>query len=163
LRVAQRAVEYGLLRVTDKEPPRPSWRAILGIEEWLVGSEPASAPEPEPVAAAGTLRGAEPAPAVDARGQTLRKPRRQKKRRASSPQPAAREATPDILSVDWGALVPRIVGAEVGPLAGAVPATHVSGEITAASRAAHDRLDVQPTVVFDEAAEAQTAPDARPA
>src|SRR6185369_15390371 len=38
LRVAQRAVEIGLLRVVDKEPPRPAWRAILGIEEWLVGA-----------------------------------------------------------------------------------------------------------------------------
>ncbi|HZJ70381.1 MAG TPA: DUF4388 domain-containing protein, partial [Planctomycetota bacterium] len=67
LRVAQRAVEVGLLRPVEKEPPRPTWRAILGIEEWLVGSEPHDAftgpGDPEPIAMQTTLRGAAPAAA----------------------------------------------------------------------------------------------------
>lgn len=109
LRVAQRAVEVGLLRVVHQER-RATWRAILSIEEWLVGGEPPD--------------------------------------RAVDPGPA-----PDTQAIDWGKLVPRVIGAEVGPLAGVVPAAHVSGEIVATPPAArHGTPDAQPTIVFDEAA-----------
>ncbi|MBC7978787.1 MAG: DUF4388 domain-containing protein, partial [Myxococcales bacterium] len=57
LRVAQRAVEIGLLRVIDKQPVRARWRTILSLEEWLVGSEARDAREATidsgPVAAQG--------------------------------------------------------------------------------------------------------------
>ncbi|HEX4416803.1 MAG TPA: DUF4388 domain-containing protein, partial [Kofleriaceae bacterium] len=39
LRVAQRAVEIGLLRVANKPQVRASWRAVRAIEDWLVGNE----------------------------------------------------------------------------------------------------------------------------
>src|SRR6185503_3797054 len=102
LRVAQRAVEVGLLRAIDKEPPRPTWRAILGIEEWLVGSEPHdSGAEAEAVAVQTTLRGTAPPPPVDAR-KSGRKPRRRKKRRMTAQEASA--AAPAVEPVDWGAL-----------------------------------------------------------
>jgi hypothetical protein len=71
---------------------------------------------------------------------------------------------PQSPDIDWGALVPRPIGAEVGPLAGVVPATHVSGEliVTApehAPGAPGPKRDTGPTVViFDEAAEARAKP-----
>ena len=39
LRVAQKAVEVGLLRQVDAQRPKATWRAVLAIEEWLVGNE----------------------------------------------------------------------------------------------------------------------------
>jgi hypothetical protein len=165
LRVAQRAVEVGLLRVVDKEPPRPAWRAILGIEEWLVGSESHdSAPDPEPVAMQTTLRGSAPAAGTDSR-RAGRKPRRKKKRRVSAQQPVAHAAAPAIAPIDWGALVPRVVGAEVGPLAGVVPAAQASGEIVEAPQGARSRAlgpDMQPTIVLDEEADTRETPKLRP-
>ena len=37
LRVAQKAVEAGLLRAVEIQRPKATWRAVLAIEEWLVG------------------------------------------------------------------------------------------------------------------------------
>ena len=39
LRVAQKAIEAGLLRPVAEQRPKTTWRAVLAIEEWLVGSE----------------------------------------------------------------------------------------------------------------------------
>ena len=39
LRVAQKALEAGLLKQVAEQRPKTSWRAVLAIEEWLVGSE----------------------------------------------------------------------------------------------------------------------------
>jgi DNA-binding response OmpR family regulator len=148
LRVAQRAVDAGLLRVVDKQPQRATWRAVLSIEQWLIGSEPREPAEPESAAVS-------PAPAAartPSHGRDKRSRKRKKKRRAETPVGVVRPpaAAPEI---DWGALVPRTVGAEVGPLAGVVPAAHVSGEIVASRpQATRDRLETQPTIVFDETA-----------
>lgn len=180
LRVAQRAVEAGLLRVTARQPPRPHWRTVLGIEEWLVGGELGGAAldsGPVAIAASGAQdtgrQRAQPAePAAASRK------RRKKKRRAETPPavPVSAPAAAPVREIDWGALVPRIVGAEVGPLAGVVPASHVSGEIvTARDRAAgadgagaRDQpvsveVAPEPTIVFDEQAElASPARDPEP-
>ncbi|HEY6175321.1 MAG TPA: DUF4388 domain-containing protein, partial [Kofleriaceae bacterium] len=131
LRVAQRAVEVDLLRPVEQQPPRPTWRPILAIEDWLVGSEPRDAvidsgPIAQPERDSGPIvardaRSAQPA------AKAARK-RKKKKRRSDTPAAIAiRDAAP--AAIDWGALVPRIVGAEVGPLAGVVPASQVAGEI----------------------------------
>ena len=151
LRVAQRAVEAGLLRVVDHQPPRASWRAVLAIEQWLVGSDAGEiVAEVEPIAPALPGAPARP-PDRDARDKGSRK-RRKKRRRVDTPAIAVR--SPVVArEIDWGALVPRTVGAEVGPLAGVVPAAHVSGEIVMASPAQADpRQDNQPKVVLDAAA-----------
>jgi hypothetical protein len=169
LRVAQRAIEAGLLRVVDKPRPRITWRAILAIEDWLVGGEDRratgdSGPIAKPSSQDGgpTTRDSGPV-ARDARGKAARKPRRKKKRRGATP-PVVPTVTPEPKDreIDWGALVPRILGAEVGPLSGVVPASHVSGEIVARSRVVtHPTLDEQPTIVFDEAAELALDANAR--
>ena len=39
LRVAQKAVEAGLLKAVDTQRPKATWRAVLAIDEWLVGSD----------------------------------------------------------------------------------------------------------------------------
>src|SRR5262249_3479315 len=98
LRVAQCAVEAGLLRVVEKDPPRPSWRAILGIEAGLVGTEATRAADSGPHAVRGdsgphattAARDAD-APSMDTR-KTARKPRRKKKKRAATPPTVPRVA-----------------------------------------------------------------------
>ena len=176
LRVSQRAVEVGLLRVVNQPSQRATWRAILAIEEWLVGSEtreetvdsgPLRLPESGPTARepeSTTPRNPKlPRTAKDQKDlkdpkdqkeKGARKPRRKKKRRPNTPPPITSGSPPAKPEIDWGALVPRIVGAEVGPLAGVVPAAHVSGEIVATRPAVVDKKPTaQPKVVFDEAAE----------
>ena len=143
LRVAQRAVEIGLLRVIDPQPARPTWRTVLAIEEWLVGGDGRElAIDSGPVMAASAGR--------DARSRSRKK--RRKKKRATTP--VAVPVAGATKEIDWGALVPRIVGAEVGPLAGVVPAAQASGEIAPRPSAGMERLPaVEPKVVFDEARE----------
>ena len=168
LRVAQRALEVGLLRIVNKPSPRATWRALLAIEEWLVGSEPReSTVDSGPVPAPGSGPAArDPESTRDPKGQKdpkdpkdpkekiSRKPRRKKKRRINTPPALTSGSPPPKPEIDWGALVPRIVGAEVGSLAGVVPAAHVSGEIVATTPAVADGKPVaQPKVVFDEAAD----------
>ena len=150
LRVAQRAIEADLLRVVDKPPPRARWRAVLAIEHWLIGAEVRAvrdaAPAPAPAAAPSRE------PSANASRDRSRK-RRKKRRRPGTPVALAPAPAP-AAEIDWGALVPRSVGAEVGPLSGVVPAAHVSGEfVSARPETDHDRAESQPTVVFDDAAE----------
>ena len=125
LRVTQRAAEIGLLRQATTPQPKATWRAVLAIEEWLVGGARADARDP----AAQDSGPNKPADSTEPRPKTAR--RKRKKRSADTPP--AIQTKPEI---DWGALVPRIVGAEVGRLAGVVPATHASGEIVQATREA---------------------------
>ncbi|HEU4731172.1 MAG TPA: DUF4388 domain-containing protein [Kofleriaceae bacterium] len=168
LRVAQRAVDAGLLRVVARQAPRTTWRAVLAIEEWLIGAEPRDAVlDSGPVAGPADAPARDAGPASrDARSKPGRKPRRNKKKRPAESQPAIRVAEPSsgqsAKEIDWGALVPRIVGAEVGTLSGVVPASHVSGEIVALPPAvATEPREPQPTIVFDETAARATAePDA---
>jgi len=163
LRVAQRAVDAGLLRVVDRQPPRATWRAVLAIEHWLVGSEVRdTVVDAQPIAPVTDVvaRPLRPAVERDGRDKNSRK-RRKKRRRVDTPVVAPRPAA-SVAEIDWGALVPRTVGAEVGPLAGVVPAAHVSGEIVMATPSfARQHQATQPKVVFDEAAEiARDAADA---
>jgi hypothetical protein len=123
LRVAQRACDVGLLRVVERNRPKATWRAVLAIEEWLVGSDRDAV-----IQRAQSAADSQPVAAPRDSSQRLKGKRRRKKHRAQTPAPVAPVATskPDI---DWGALVPRVVGAEVGSLSGVVPAAHTSGEI----------------------------------
>ena len=150
LRVAQRAMEAGLLKLAPTPRPKATWRAVLAIEEWLVGSETrdgvvertASMLDSQPVdprAAADSPRSQGASPASSA--PKSRKKRGKKKGPANASLPAS---SPGVgggkQEIDWGALVPRIVGAEVGPLAGVVPAMTESGEIVS-RREARERLE----------------------
>jgi len=160
LRVAQRALEAGLLRIAEAHRPRTTWRAMLSIEEWLVGDasdgvvdRTAAAFDSTPVS----------------KPKSSRKKRR--KKRPNTPAPIAPRA-----EIDWGALVPRIVGAEVGPLSGVVPAEEASGEI-ASREAPREKLEalmdtdkrtrifptdigLEPSVVWNEQELARDAKDA---
>lgn len=135
LRVAQLAVEAGLLRPATAPPPRATWRAVLAIEEWLVGAD--GGEDAAPRAAAGGDSGAVPRAAADGpSGPTKSGPnrskgsrRKRKKKRANTPVTATAAAAAPKPDIDWGALVPRVAAAEVGPLACVVPAAHASGEI----------------------------------
>lgn len=167
LRVAQRACDVGLLRPIQNQRPKATWRAVLAIEEWLVGSEsPSVIDRSQPGAAAP----------ADTTGPVLRESqskikggrRKRRKQRANTPlavQVTTSGSRPDI---DWGALVPRTVGAEVGSLSGVVPAAQLSGEIQLPTREApREKLEslmdtdkrtrifptdigLEPKVVFDE-------------
>ena len=117
LRVAQQALEVGLLRVVENQRKKATWRAVLAIEEWLVGSETREAVVERTVG-------------LDATASVPKQRKRNKKRRPKTPVPVAPKR-PDI---DWGALVPRVIGAEVGPLSGVVPAAAAHGEIEMRTR-----------------------------
>ncbi|MDQ3337097.1 MAG: DUF4388 domain-containing protein [Myxococcota bacterium] len=129
LRVAQRALDVGLLKIGSTPRRKATWRAVLAIEEWLVGAE-----TKEDVVARGAVDNTIPVAKSGENTGKTKKPsasrRQRKKRRANTPVPVA-SAPPAIRSsdIDWGSLVPRTVGAEVGPLAGVVPAAQRSGEI----------------------------------
>src|SRR5262249_27350260 len=114
LRVAQRALEAGLLRIASPPRAKQTWRAMLAIEESLAGRGNRAAIVGRTAAVDSSPASTNPSP---------KHPRRTKKRPAR-PLPVATKA-----DIDGGALVPRIVGAEVGPLAGVVPAAAASGEI----------------------------------
>ena len=120
LRVAQRALDVGLLRVAAApRGNKATWRAVLAIEEWLVGNE-----SREDVI---ERTSSDSSGSIDT---TSKRRRKRIKRRANTPAPLPPTAKAEI---DWGTLVPRTVGAEVGSLAGVVPAAHASGEISTPS------------------------------
>ncbi len=146
LRVAQKAMDAGLLRPVESAPRKAGWRTVLAIEEWLVGESRDEVVE------------------RTARLDSTPIPKSKKRKKRKSKPPSA--SRPDI---DWGALVPRVIGAEVGPLSGVVPAQESAGEIDIASRAApREKLEalmdtdkrqrifptdigLEPSVVFSEA------------
>ncbi len=136
LRVAQRACDVGLLRMVDGQKPKATWRTVLAIEEWLVGTDRDSVIQrTQSVAESGPIPAAR-----DSQPKGKGSKRKRKKKRAMTPP-----ATPVPASkpeIDWGALVPRIVGAEVGTLSGVVPASHASGEIQLPTReVAREKLE----------------------
>ena len=162
LRVTQRAVDVGLLRIVDAQRPKATWRAVLAIEEWLVGTDRDAVIERT---TAATDSGPVPKPKSSKR-------KKSKKKRANTPLPLPAVTTGSASSkpdIDWGALVPRVVGAEVGSLSGVVPASHTSGEIELPSRSSsREKLEalmdtgkrerifptdigLEPKVVFDAA------------
>jgi len=121
LRVAQKAVEAGLLKHVDQQRPKATWKAVLAIEEWLVGSETREA-----VVERTQGIDSSPVPSKKKAGGKAAAKRRAKK--------GAEEATERQTGIDWGALVPRTIGAEVGPLAQIVPSLATAGEVELKSR-----------------------------
>jgi DNA-binding response OmpR family regulator len=172
LRVTQLAVTAGLLRQAAAPRPRTTWRAVLPVEEWLAGAPPRDDDGPERTDRAdggdGEASGPVPRTATDApsgatagRGKARK---RRRKRRATTP--AAGGARPASAApagpIDWGSLVPRVLGAEVGPLACVVPAEIAAGELTTADPAASAARDAggePPTAARgDDGTAAATAP-----
>jgi hypothetical protein len=119
LRVAQKAVDVGLLRRVEGQKKKATWRAVLAIEEWLVGDETRDAV----VERTSQLDITAPVPRQGKK--------KKRKKRVRTPPAGTPKAKSDI---DWGALVPRTIGAEVGPLSGVVPAEAKHGEIELPTR-----------------------------
>ncbi len=130
LRVANKAVEAGLLKHVDAARPKATWKAVLAIEEWLVGSETRDA-------VVERTQSIDSGPA-----QPKKKPKgkRRSKKGASGPNATdagaagAGDANDRQTGIDWGALVPRTIGAEPGPLSQVVPALATAGEVQMKSR-----------------------------
>ena len=125
LRVAQKAMEAGLLRTVAEQRPKTSWRAVLAIEEWLVGSETRDSVSERtaPIETGPVSRHSKP------------KFKKGKRKKSPSPNvPTKPIGGPKPTDIDWGALVPRSIGAEVGSLSGVVPAMDAHGEIDVATR-----------------------------
>lgn len=119
LRVAQKAVEVGLLRRVESQRPKATWRAVLAIDEWLVGNETRDS-------------------VVERTAELDSGPNKTGKHRKTGGKKTRvkrAKSTPGVKSeIDWGALVPRVIGAEVGPLSGVVPALAAHGEVEAPTR-----------------------------
>lgn len=113
LRVAQKAVEVGLLRRVESQRKKSTWRAVLAIDEWLVGNETRDS-------------------VVERTADIDSGPTKQHRKSRSKKSRAKRTNTPPAgtkAEIDWGALVPRVIGAEVGPLSGVVPSLAAHGEV----------------------------------
>jgi hypothetical protein len=143
MRVAQTAVQAGLLRRVAVERPRAKFRAVLALEEWLAGDSKDAA-----LARAAELEDSGTTNAVvkqEMPAQASGKRRRGKgsgPRSAARPLPASSTAASSVTSgavtapiaaagpIDWGALVPRGIAAEMQGLAQVVPSSQASGEIS---------------------------------
>ena len=111
LRIASRAAEVGLLRRVSGTRGRVTHRALLALEEWLVG---AASTDEIPRAVVPEQSGAA------SRG------KKGKKGRLSGPVPL----TASSVEVDWSALTPRSIGLDSSLLSPVVPSSMAKGEIT---------------------------------
>ena len=110
LRIAERAAQVGILRRRDAGRPRTPHRAMLALEEWLVGGAGAVATPIVPEGSGGVGGG--------------------KKGKGKKGKPGTEPRGPAVVEVDWAALVPRSIGLDTGALSPVVPSAIVAGEIT---------------------------------
>ena len=128
LRVGHRAVEVGLLKRVEKQQ-RGGRRAVLAVEEWLVGTEPKEAVIDRTMALPDTA----PSPKIEpegqghGHGQGKKKNRNRKRHRHGGNQKIV--AAPAAPAVDWAALVPRATTVDMSTITGVVPSASTSGEI----------------------------------
>ncbi|MCL4227391.1 MAG: DUF4388 domain-containing protein, partial [Myxococcales bacterium] len=125
LRVAERAAQVGLLKRLVIARPRSTHRAMLAIEEWLVGGaagEVGRAITPE---GSGPVGGGK---------------KKSKGKRAAAPDAARPRA---VVEVDWAALVPRGTALDAGALSPVVPSAAAKGEIEVRSAAAVASRDTE--------------------
>ncbi len=125
LRVAERAAQVGLLRRRAVTRPRAVHRAMLEIEEWLVGgSGDAERPGAIGPAVAIAVEGTGPVGAGKAG-------KKKKGKKVGGAQAVSKERA--TVEVDWAALVPRSAGLDAGLLSPVVPSSAAKGEIEAKS------------------------------
>jgi hypothetical protein len=125
MRVVSKAVQAGLLRRVNVERPKSTFRAVLALEEWLVGLS-----KTEAVDRVSSLTDSSSShPAMKAQTNQHRSGRRRKRR----PPPARSQPAPapaaTSTQIDWDALVPRGVAVEMHGLSQVVPTMQASGEI----------------------------------
>ncbi|MBP9089093.1 MAG: hypothetical protein KBG15_23430, partial [Kofleriaceae bacterium] len=121
LRVTLRAVESGILRQVVVEKPKATWRALLAIEEWLVGIDRASAQQRVLALASDVDSGKHQIPS--------NKRSRKKRRARTQGQALPILAVPVAPTITWGDLVPRDSTYEIEAVSQVVPVAEVSGEI----------------------------------
>jgi len=111
LRIAERAAQVGILRRRESGRSRTTHRAMLALEEWLVGGAGVVA---TPIVREGSGEV----------GGGKHKHKGKKHKRTTEPKGHA------VVEVDWAALVPRTVGMDTGALSPVVPAAIIAGEIS---------------------------------
>ncbi len=120
LRVAERAAQVGLLRKLVSAKPRSAHRAMLAIEEWLVGGGAGEVARPLTPEGSGPIGGG----------------KKGKKNRAKSSGGMPAVTPRAVVEVDWAALVPRGAGLDSGALSPVVPSSMRTGEIEVRSSTA---------------------------
>ena len=148
LRVAQRAIEAGLLRRVETAKPKAAQRAVLAVEEWLIGADSKEAVRAriKPTGDTGPVPTTVPEEASSgaiASGAVGSKRRRKRKRARARARSAGetRSGAGAPAEIDWGALVPRSTGVEMSSLSGVVPATMASGEIAVSRQEEREGLE----------------------
>ena len=124
LRVGQRAVEVGLLRRVQTQRPKAALRAVLAVEEWLVGNEPRDAIVERTMQIPDTAPSQKMSAAVVGGKKKNRGKRAKDRERASGPRPVV------VQEIDWQALVPRATNVDMSAITGVVPSSSLSGEIS---------------------------------
>lgn len=161
LRVARKGFESKVLRSVPPHKPRPTWRAVVPLEEWLLGAQPMVPRELRPVVIAGIsdgetikmekleleVSGSVGAAAAAAYDVTEKNAPRDRSERNGVPPGRG-----DIGSLDWADLVPRSSGLEIPMLSPIVPAAKANGEIDVADGdgAAAAKIAVGRTVIVSE-------------
>ena len=110
LRIAERAAQVGILRRRESTRARSPHRAMLALEEWLVGGAGVVA-TPIVREGSGDIGGGK------GKGKG-------KKPKPTEPRGHA------VVEVDWKALVPRTIGMDTGALSPVVPSSIIAGEIS---------------------------------
>jgi hypothetical protein len=121
LRVTLRAVESGVLRQVVVDKPNATWRAVLAIEEWLVGIDRTTAQQRVLALARDADSAKDQVPASTT---TIGK-KGKKKKRTRAHVPVGTVTQP----ITWGDLIPRESSMEIEAVSQVVPVAEVSGEI----------------------------------
>ena len=116
LRVAERAAQVGLLKKLVIAKQRNTHRAMLAVEEWLVGGATGEVARPVTPEGSGPVGGG-----------------KKKKGRPSGAQDVVKPKA--IVEVDWAALVPRAAGLDAGAVSPVVPSSMAKGEFEVRARA----------------------------
>ncbi len=118
LRVAERAAQVGLLKKLVVARQRSTHRAMLAVEEWLVGGAAGEVARPLTPEGSGPVGGG----------------KKKTKGRTSGSQDVVKPRA--VVEVDWAALVPRGAGLDAGALSPVVPSSAARGEIQVKSATA---------------------------
>jgi DNA-binding response OmpR family regulator len=153
LRVARKGFESKVLRSVPPHKPRPTWRAVVPLEEWLLGAQPMVPRDLRPLPVVAGISDGETikmeklelegsgsvASAASAVYDVTEKNDRNDRNgfgpgdwSGASRKNGAGPARGDIGSLDWADLVPRSSGLEIPMLSPIVPAAKANGEIDVA-------------------------------
>ncbi len=135
LRASAKLLELGVIHETVSTSPHSAARAVLAIEEWLVGSEPVGVPPT--LAREGSERlGPEPGEPASPPPEGVATEATRRARRES--QPPADGAPSSASSTDWAELLPVAMASELPGYAAVVPSVKAAGEISVARERLED-------------------------